>query len=60
MLMILMGGGDADNADDDGWSVGHWLIIKELVSGGDAVSCHPGGPSPSKPWDCGALYSYTT
>ena len=50
--MILMGGGNADNADnaddDGGWSVGHRLIIKERGCSGQRRRCRVVSPGWSK------------
>ena len=51
MMMILMGGDNADDADDadyDGWSVGHWLIIQERGCSGQRRRCRVVSPGWSK------------
>ena len=51
-MVISMGGGNADNADnaddDGGWSVGHRLIIKERGCSGQRRRCRVVSPGWSK------------
>ena len=56
MMVILMGGGNADNADDDGWSVGHWLIIKERGCSGQRRRCRVVSPGWSKSFQAVGLW----
>ena len=58
--MILMGGGNADNADnaddDGGWSVGHRLIIKERGCSGQRRRCRVVSPGWSKSFQAVGLW----